>query len=309
MRRGSERGAALLLVVLLISLLAVLVVEFQREARLKMRSAGNLRDALQAHALLRSGVAVGSALLLADAEENAVDHRGELWNTPLPPVPLGDGSLSVGVEDLDGKFPLGSLVDGAGKAVPAQVAAYRRLLNALELEGADPVDLVDALVAWIDADQDGPFETHPDFTVPNAPLEHLEELGRVEGYTPEVLRSLLPHVDVRADRAINVNTATVPVLLSLHDDLVRSDVEDLYEELGENHVERIADLRSHAAFAGVANFTALAQNLKVESTRFGMYLSADVPAAALSPVIRQARAVLQRDRTKKEVLMVDWIEE
>lgn len=305
----SRRGAALLLVVLLISLLAVLVVEFQREARLKLRSAVNLRDALQAHALLRSGVAVASALLLADAEENSVDHRGELWSGVIPPVPLGDGILSVAVEDLDGKFPLGSLVDDRGRAVPSQVGAYRRLLDALDLEGAAPADLVDALLDWIDENQDGPYETHPDFTVPNAPLDHLEDLARVEGYTPEVLRSLVPHVDVRSERALNVNTATVPVLLSLDDAVTRDDAEALYEELGEQHVERVSDLRPHRAFSAVANFAALSQNLTVESVRFRVFLSAGVPAAAESPVVRTARAVLQRDRAKRTVHLVDWIEE
>ncbi len=305
----SQRGAALLLVVLLISLLAVLVVEFQREARLKLRSAVNLRDALQAHALLRSGVAVASALLLADAEENSVDHRGELWSGVIPPVPLGDGILSVAVEDLDGKFPLGSLVDDRGRAVPSQVGAYRRLLDALDLEGAAPADLVDALLDWIDEDQDGPYETHPDFTVPNAPLDHLEDLARVEGYTPEVLRSLIPHVDVRSERALNVNTATVPVLLSLDDAITRDDAEALYEDLGEQHVERVSDLRPHRAFSAVANFAALSQNLTVESVRFRVFLSAGVPAAAESPVVRTARAVLQRDRAKRTVHLVDWIEE
>ncbi|MDW7709270.1 MAG: type II secretion system minor pseudopilin GspK [Deferrisomatales bacterium] len=305
----GQRGAALLLVVLLISLLAVLVVEFQREARLKLRSSVNLRDALQAHALLRSGVTVASAFLLADAEESAVDHRAELWSQPIPPVPLGEGTLSVSVEDLDGRFPLGSLVDARGRAVPTQVAAYRRLLDALELEGAAPADLVDALVDWMDEDQEGPYEINPEFTVPNAPLDHLEDLGRVEGYTWEVLHGLLPHVDIRSDRGINVNTATVPVLLSLHEAIRRDEAELLYEELGEQHAERVGDLRTHAAFSGVANFAAVSQNLKVESARFRVLLAADVPAAAQNPVVRIARAVLQRDRAQRTVELVDWIEE
>ena len=65
---SENRGAALLLVVLLVSLLAVIVVEFQREARLEIRAAANLRDALRAHAIARSGAAVASALLLADLD-------------------------------------------------------------------------------------------------------------------------------------------------------------------------------------------------------------------------------------------------
>lgn len=305
----AQRGAALLLVILLISLLSVLVMEFLREAQLELRSAGNLRDSLQAHALLRSGVAVGSALLLADAEDNAVDHRGELWAGPLPPVPLGDGSLAVSVEDLDGKFPLGSLVDDKGKPVPAQVQAYRRLLDAVELEEGDPEELADALLGWIDADDEGPYETSESFTIPNVPLEHLEDLARVEGYTPAILKSLLPHLDVRADKAINVNTATVPMLQSLAEGITRDGAEALHQDLEGEPVEKVADLRTHSAFAEVKAFAALSQNLKVESTRFRVLLSAGVPAASENAVVRQAQAVLQRDRNKKTVELVDWIEE
>lgn len=302
MRR--ERGAALLLVVLLIALLAVLVVEFQREARLEFRAAANLRDALQAHALARSGVAVASALLLADAEDNAVDDRTELWAGEVPPVPLGEGILGVTIEDLDGRFPLGALVDDKGKAVPSWVASYQRLLETLELEDADPAELTDALVDWIDADTDGPYESNPDYAVPNVRVEHLEGLGRVEGYGPAVLRKLLPHLDTRADKAINVNTAPAPVLASLHASIDPAAAEELYRDLGEEPVIKADALRNHPALRDVQAFSAIAQNLKVESGRFRLRLFADVRG-----VNRRAEAVLVRDRKEKKVRVADWLEE
>ncbi len=302
MRR--DRGAALLLVVLLIALLAVLVVEFQREARLEFRAAANMRDALQAHALVRSGVAVASALLLADAEDSEVDDRTELWAGDVPPVPLGEGILGVTIEDLDGRFPLGALLDNKGKVVPSWAAHYMRLLESLDLEEGDPAELTDALVDWIDTDSDGPYESNPEYTVPNVPVEHLDSLGRVEGYSPAVLRKLLPYLDTRSDKDINVNTAPAPVIACLHETLELGAAEELYRDLGEDPVAKVEALRSHPALRDVQAFSAIAQNLKVDSGRFRLRLVADVRG-----VNRRAEAVLERDRKEKKVRVADWLEE
>ena len=129
-----EGGAALLLVVLIVALLAVMVVEFQREARLSLKAAGNLRDTVQGHALARSAVAVAHVLLLEDLDDpdhGRYDARSEDWNLEAFPVPVTglDGSMGVVVdrlEDLDGKFPLGAL-DAQGESTGGRLReAYRQ---------------------------------------------------------------------------------------------------------------------------------------------------------------------------------------
>ncbi len=298
----GQRGAALLVVVLLVALLAVLVVEFQREARLEMRTAGNLRDALEAHALVRSGVAVGSALLLADAEDNDTDHRGELWAGELPPVPLGSGILAVRVEDLAGRFPLGALLDAKGVAIPARTEAFRRLLDALQLEDADEAALVDALVDWIDADENGDFETNPDVTIPNSPIEHLEQLERIEGFNARILARLLPHLDTRSETKLNVNTATPEVLTALHPDLTMDRAEELYQDLGDEPLDKPAGFKQRGAVRDLRG--AFALEIAVDSNRFRLHLVSDVRG-----VNRVAVAVLERDPKEKTVRTTDWHEE
>ncbi len=301
MRR--DRGAALLLVLLLVALLSILVVEFLREARLESRAAANLRDSVQAHALVRSGVAVGSALLLADAQDNQVDHRGEPWADVIPPVPLGDGILAVTVEDLYGRFPLGAVLNQAGEAVPSKVQALRRLVEAAAPADADPAALVEALVDWMDADDNGVYESGPDYPVPDALLVDLGELGRIEGFTPEVVAALRPHLDVRAEPKVNVNTATVPVLMALHPDLGEDRAQELYDDLGDTPLERASELKNRQAMAGLA-ITRLVFEVVVESPRFQLDLAADVRG-----VNRRARAILERDRARNRVTLVAWREE
>ncbi len=300
----ANRGAALLLVVLLVSLLAVLVVEFQRQARVELRSAGNLRDSVQAAATLRSGASVASALLVEELEgDEGVDHRGEEWFQPqFVPLPLGAVTVAGRLVDLDGRFPLGALLDGSGRAVPARVAAYRRLLELTAPEGTDLDLLIEALVDWTDGDQDGPQEDPP-YTPPNLPLERLDDLQKVEGYTPEVLAAILPHLDTRAEKAVNVNTATAPVLTAMHPDLTRGLAEELFEELGEEPLTRAADFKSRPVLAGLAPGQ-WALDPAVESRRFLLGLRASVHG-----VERRGEAVLERDRGEKKVRLVSWREE
>lgn len=301
MRRN--RGAALLLVLLLVSLLSVVVVEFLRESRLEARTAANLRDALQAHALLRSGIAVGSALLREDARDNQVDHRGEPWADVIPPVPLGDGVLAVAVHDLYGRFPLAAVLNDRGEPLASRAEALRRLIEAAAPSDADPGALAEALLDWIDANTDGMYEENPDYTVPNRPLLDLDELRRIEGFTPEVVAAVAPHLDVRADPKVNVNTASVPVLQALHPDLGPDRAQELYDDLTETPLERATDLKNRSAMAGLA-ITRLVFEVVVESPRFLVDLAADVRG-----VNRTAQAVLERNRDEDRVRVVSWREE
>ncbi|MHB8764799.1 MAG: type II secretion system minor pseudopilin GspK [Deferrisomatales bacterium] len=300
----GDRGAALLLVVLLVSLLAILVVEFQREARLELRTAGNLRDAVQAAAYLRSGVTIASAVLLEEAElDQGVDDRGEEWYQPDPmPLPLGNVEVAGRLVDLDGRFPLGALVDPQGKAVPNLVGAYRQLLEGLELEEVDLDQLVEALVDWIDAGEDGLYEDqeHP---VPNRPLENLEDLGRVEGYTAAVLAKVLPVVDTRSEKTVNVNTAPVAVLGAMHAQMTRDRAEELYADLGETPLTQPGDFKSRGALAGLPAVP-YALDAAVQSRRFQLQL-----ATSVNGVVRRAEALLERKRQEKVVRLIHWREE
>ncbi|WP_025323922.1 type II secretion system minor pseudopilin GspK [Deferrisoma camini] len=300
---NRQRGAALLLVLLLVSLLSIVVVEFLREARVEARTAANLRDALQAHALLRSGVAVGSALLRADARDNQVDHRGEPWADVIPPIPLGDGVLAVSVHDLYGRFPLGAVLNDRGEPLASRVEALRRLFEAAAPADADPDGLVEALVDWIDANTDGLYEDNPEHPVPNRPLTDVDELAKIEGFTPEVVAAVRPYLDVRADPKVNVNTAPVPVLHALHPDLGLERAQELYDDLTENPLDRATQLKNRSAMAGLA-VTRLVFEVVVESPRFLVDLAADVRG-----VNRQARVILERSRAEDKVWVASWREE
>lgn len=320
---SPERGAALLLVVLLVALLAVMVVEFQREASMEIRAAANLRDTLQAHAFVRSGASAGSALLLADLEDNDFDARDDLWTR------AGDYTsllgLEVEIEDLDGKFPLGALVNDEGEVQERYVDAYRRLLEAVgrhlkeqpELEDADLLDradlpgLVDALVDWIDGDDVGDYEAYvdSDYTVPNGRLTGPDELYRVagynvvpEGYSHSFAEAILPYMDTRSETEINVNTADVPVLAALHPDMDYEKAAQLYEEIGSEPSEKSFRPKDYPSVEKIA-WTQSPFSLATKSERFRVRLGAEVGG-----VYHTAESMLLRDEKDKTVQTVEWRE-
>ncbi len=71
----------------------------------------------------------------------------------------------------------------------------------------------------------------PPYRTPNQPLTSASELAALEGIDKTSLDILLPHVVALPGRtAINVNTATGPVLQSLSEDISAADVERLIAE-------------------------------------------------------------------------------
>jgi general secretion pathway protein K len=231
----SERGAALVLALLVVALLMTLVLEFDRSVRLEHRAAGNYRDATAAFYLAKAGLAVGSALLVQDAVTAPdADTLEEPWALLGEPVPLGGGGVRVAVTDEERFFPVNALV--TNNAVnPDREEQFRRLLDAIEIDD----QLADAVIDWIDEDDDvtgsgaerdyyaslpAPYRAH------NGPVDSLDELLFIKGMTVESYRRLAPHLTAAPEFKINLNTAGPVVIGALHDDMTPDLVERLIAE-------------------------------------------------------------------------------
>lgn len=229
----GEKGAALLLTLLVVALLTTLILDFDTTSRNDLRAAAQFRDATQAVFLADAGIAAAEALLKNDAE-NSDDYDGldEIWATPFPNYPVGEGTVSLTITDESGKINVNGLVTSAGNMTvgrPAQIAQMRRLFEVLNI---DP-NLVDAIVDWIDTDpstqpygaESGYYESLPrPYTCRNAPMTEIEELRLVKGITDEIYTKISPHLTVssKSPYYININTAPAPVLRSLDDSIDES---------------------------------------------------------------------------------------
>ncbi len=224
----NQKGLALLLVLLVIVLLVAMVVEFDYKTRIDLRSAGNLRDGLQATYLAKAGIASAQAILKDDQKRNpSTTDLTAAWAVPLPPLPLGEGTVSVKITDEASKFNLNNLVSiTTHQGVPSIIKQAKDLFQFVQVDR----DLVDAIVDWIDADdsvtgsagaEEPYYQSLPKpYHCKNKPMDSLSELHLIRGITDEVYQKVSPYLTVSAANTgltapININTADKIVLQAL----------------------------------------------------------------------------------------------
>jgi general secretion pathway protein K len=293
----QERGAALVAVLLAVTLLTVVVVEFTYSAQVDHHLIHNGFKALQAVYLARSGVNLAMLVLKKDTKNSAIDSLGDDWARALPPLPVGAGVVLVRVSDEQGKLNLNALRTTSGTINGRWREVAERLF---ELRGLDP-GLLDPLLDWLDSDDfpepRGAERTHylrltPPYAPRNGFLFTLGELGRVEGVTPALRARLDEVVTVLPGNStkINVNTASAEVLAALfptveqgmldqflksRPDTPASGPSDLRERLGfhpRSPVDtlNLADVRSEFfAIHALATVTPISQGLTVMVQRRG----------------------------------------
>jgi len=221
--RSDERGMVLLLVLLVVALLSTLLIEFSYSTLVDLRLAETFRDSMRATYLARGGIAAGQALRSED--KNLYDALSEPWAGGIPAYPVADGTVTVQIEDLGGRIDLNRLVDSVGNINVVVKDRYRLLLQELDVV-AQPDILIDPLVDWLDPDnspealgeEGGRYAAaRPPYRCKNGPLDTVDELLLVQGYTPEIVAKLRPHVTLygNSNLTVNVNTASREVLLAL----------------------------------------------------------------------------------------------
>ena len=219
MRRPGEKGMALLLVLVLLALLSTLLADWAFSSLVELRQAETFRDGSRAYYLARGGVQVGRMLLQED--RNAYDSLDESWALGIPGYPVGEGAtVTIAIEDLDGRLDLNRIVDASGENPAPYRERLRRLLD--QLGETEAETLGDALLDWIDrndASTPGGAESSyyqgltPPYRAHNAPLDTLDELLLVKGFTPELFARLAPFVTIHNGGGLNLNTASPEVLL------------------------------------------------------------------------------------------------
>ena len=247
MRTERQRGIALITVILIVALATTVASFVAWRQQVWTRQVENLRDASQGEAIARAGVDWAGAILSEDRRKNQVDHLGEPWNQHVA-LPVERGSVAGGISDSQARFNLNNLVRG-GQASGADIAVFQRLLGLLDL----PATLADALVDWLDADnqptgadgaEDAYYLALPEPYYPaNRALVDLAELPMVRGFDRAIVAKLAPYVCVLpTPTPVNVNTAGAEVLAAVIPGLNLDDARQLVEKRGDGS-QSLADFR------------------------------------------------------------------
>ncbi len=278
-RNRHQSGIVLLLVLFFILLLTSGIASFMRYATVDYAIANNRDAAAQAEALARGGVRLAHALLVEDRllEEEEGDGEAQFETDQDPwalagdvelPAPEGT-QLALRIEDVGNKLNINALFDEEGAALDDTelylTAVLEKVIDEMEIPPAerellDPGDLAVNLIDWIDTDEErhgsGTDENDyyqlqdPPYKVSNAPLQSLDELGRIEGFDHNLVQALRPYLSVHppyGGGGINPNTADSWVLSLIYhgtggefeladEDTVREVVEAREELAEENQI-------------------------------------------------------------------------
>lgn len=220
----KQRGVALIMAVVLVAIATVLAARIGSEAALDLRRTGGIGALNQGFAVALGAEAWASQILADDLRDSPdTDDLSEVWAQPLPPLPIDGGSILGGLEDMQGRFNLNTLVKGDGSIDEAAVERFRRLLTLL---GIDP-RWAGMLADWLDADtvdrfpdgaEDGVYiGQSPPYRTANGAITTTSELLALPGFTLADYTRLKPHVAALpvGTRRINICTATPEVLASI----------------------------------------------------------------------------------------------
>ncbi|MFH1075703.1 MAG: type II secretion system minor pseudopilin GspK [Pseudomonadota bacterium] len=272
-RHSSKRdaGVALILTLMMVSVIIVVTLDFNRRMRSDLVAAANIRDNTMLRFAAKSGFNFAMALLKQEAQDTGQrDTLNEKWsdkellaNELSQLTDLGDVKLEVKIVDYSGKIQVNALVpthpqqEGEAAPPPSVKEAQRDLLvqflmlPEFNIDEDDAKEMVASLIDWIDQDDNeytfgatkGAEDSYykgldPPYKCNNAPVETISSLRKVKGFSEiplttfnEISKYLSPYCEQNAPGEINVNTADDIVLRALAED---DKVADLLGDINES---------------------------------------------------------------------------
>lgn len=297
-----QGGVALITAILVVALAATLVTAMISRQQLEIRRSANMIEADQIRLYAQGMAAWAGEILRRDREQGMTDHLREDWATVLPPLPVENGQLAGHVDDLQGRFNLNGLIV-AGEHNKLAEERFRRLLEVL---GLDP-DLTVAVTDWLDADINPGFPSgaeddrylgrEPAYRAANGYMVSPSELLLINALGLKQYEKLRPHVTVLPTPTdINVNTATLQVLMSLADGIREEDAKQLIEARGSKGYASVREFLAQGALAGRS---VSSEGLAVKSSYF--MLTADIRIGRLEQ--RHYVKLRRGDQGRTRVLM------
>ncbi|MBI4496066.1 MAG: type II secretion system minor pseudopilin GspK [Deltaproteobacteria bacterium] len=273
---------ALVLTLLILTLLVVAGLEFHRLTRVEASLAGNFRDLTQASYIGRSGVEVARALFQED--DPSYDGPDERWAqfevlSALSGQFFPEGYFMGRIVDESAKFNPNSLINSLGGVDEKKRKQLERLLFLL---GHGP-ETVDALLDWLDGDdQKRPWGAERDFYLArkrpyppkNGPLDSLGEMARIKGieasflYGTEGREGVRNFLTVFSEGQININTASLPVLMSLSPKIDETLARAVLEFRQQKSFRRAEELRGLPGWGEI--FPEISREVTVRSNYFSI---------------------------------------
>lgn len=199
----KPRGIALVIVMLVIVTLAVLAGSFAAAMKVELRLAQHDSHETELEWLGRSGVELGRYVLSQSVNipNEPWDSLNQKWaggpmgtNEVLETIslvdnPLGNGSFSIRITDLERKFNINLMNE----------AIWQQVLSVMGVDLGEMSTIIDSYLDWMDVDENthlsgtesddytsSPNPPFPPYVAKNGPIDDVAELMLIRGITPEM---------------------------------------------------------------------------------------------------------------------------
>lgn len=317
--RENQSGMALVLTLLIISFLVAMTVQLMITIDRQLSVSTAQRDQVRLDSMVLGGLNLVRAALDVDQLENTFDAPLDAW-TRFDPDRLknlaSDIELDIAVSDLSGRLQINALADTNKETYRALWLRFL-LSGRFALEDEEEAEaLLDALGDWIDQDdeprtqgaEDEYYRSLPTpYACRNGQMITPEELLLVRGMTPAIVygdqghEGILPYVTILGDDGkININSAPLPVLLALSEEMtgeLAQELIDFREE--EKNQETLATVDWYTKVGGFPTAVDLETELL---TVVGQYFQVRVNAR-LHQYSRTGTGILLRTDQEQRLLL------
>jgi len=300
----NNKGVALVITLLVLTLLIVLILEFSQGMRVEARAAANFRDNVKAYYLARSGVTFAIAMLEDDDKtDQNYDSLNELWAQKIPPIPLGDGFVSVEITDEDSRINVNKMSTGFGTVNGETMRLFMvRFLKQFELEE----DIADSIADWTDTDdseripvgaESNYYQSLEDpYEAKNKPFDSIQELRLIKGLENETYNKLQKFLAVNSDGWINMNTAGKEVIMSLSENLSGEIADEIIAFRGENPFPTKQDFKNNISMSEDV-YNEISKFVDVKSNYFSIISRGEVNQSR-----KIIRAIVKRQNNKASII-------
>ncbi len=330
----NERGMALLVTVMVVSLLIAVTVHLVLTVRQEIVASTHAKQRSYLQATARSGLQWGVAALEKDSQDNSHDSLSDDWenikHADFSPL-LRRGKLNLKITDMAGKLQINSLdpkvnIDAAKRS--KEILTRLLKLKVDDFGIGDPAKvpgIVDALVDWVDDDDitgaDGAEDSHylsltPPYKCRSGPVEFIDELLLVKGINDRILfgdkvhekSGLADFITVLgSDGKININTAYKSLLQAMTSDMTEERAQEMvnFRKPEEGNQKLLADkdwyTNNIPSMAG-GNFLDPA-TVKIQSLFFQIDTTAEI-----NKLTRKITVIVERDPSGKVKFLTRTVE-
>lgn len=249
---SNNRGVALLITILMISIIIVLTLQFNSSMRQELHAAINSKNNIMLGYIAKSGYNMALAILSEDDPKS--DSLNDDWAllkdySALSEGLFDSGHFQVEVTDLAGKIQINKLIEQNGTYNVDQKNILIRLLSSdlFGMEDDEAEDLLDNIKDWIDSDniesgfggaEDSYYQSlDKPYSCKNGPLSTINEMSQIRGITNKLLfgtsesPALKDYLTVYGDGSgkININTADRNIIMALFYDPDETMVDEILE--------------------------------------------------------------------------------